>query len=136
MSATFLLVYFVCLKESTFETKKNVFYLISKVLFVLEIIRFKFFRYSNVMTSSDAQAWNTKQNLLNNLGSKHSLIMKFGQYVHYYKIQFCIKKICERCGLETSSRPFLIFKGFSVKRNLRRSACWFGKISIALILHI
>ena len=38
--ATFLLVYFVCLKESTRETKKNVFYFTSKALFVLEIIIF------------------------------------------------------------------------------------------------
>ena len=31
------------------------------------------------MTSSNAQAWNTKHILLNNLGSKHSLVIKFGQ---------------------------------------------------------
>ena len=36
----FLLVCFVCLKESTFETRKNVFYFTSKALFVLEIIKF------------------------------------------------------------------------------------------------
>ena len=35
-----LLVCFVCLKDSTCETKKNVFYFTSKVLFVLEIIKF------------------------------------------------------------------------------------------------
>ena len=41
LSATFLLVYyFVCLKESTYETRKNVFYFTLKVLFVLEIIKF------------------------------------------------------------------------------------------------
>ena len=40
VSATFLLVCFVCIKESTFETKKNVFYFTSKALFVLQIIRF------------------------------------------------------------------------------------------------
>ena len=33
-------VCFVCLKESTCETKKNVFYFTSKALFVLEIIKF------------------------------------------------------------------------------------------------
>ena len=38
VSATFLLVYFACLKESTCETGKNVFYFTSKALFVLEII--------------------------------------------------------------------------------------------------
>ena len=38
VSATFLLVCFLYLKESTCETRKNVFYFISKALFVLEII--------------------------------------------------------------------------------------------------
>ena len=40
VSATFLLVYFVYLKESTYETRKNVFNFNSKALFVLEIIKF------------------------------------------------------------------------------------------------
>ena len=40
VSAIFLLVCFVCLNESTRETRKNVFYFISKALFVLEIIKF------------------------------------------------------------------------------------------------
>ena len=40
VSATFLLVCLVSLKESTCETKKNVFYFISKALFLLEIIKF------------------------------------------------------------------------------------------------
>ena len=40
VSATFLLVCFVCLKESTHETRKNVFYFTSKVLLILEIIKF------------------------------------------------------------------------------------------------
>ena len=40
VSAIFLLVCFVCPKESTWESRKNVFYFTSKALFVLEIIRF------------------------------------------------------------------------------------------------
>ena len=51
LSATFLLVCFVCLKERTCETRKNIFCFISKALFVLEIIKFYIFRYSDVMTS-------------------------------------------------------------------------------------
>ena len=31
---------FVCVKESTCETRKNVFYFTSKALFILEIIKF------------------------------------------------------------------------------------------------
>ena len=40
VSATFFLVCFVCLNESTPGTRKNVFYFTSKALFVLEIIKF------------------------------------------------------------------------------------------------
>ena len=40
VSATFLLVCVVCLKESTCETRKNVFDFTSRALFVLEIIKF------------------------------------------------------------------------------------------------
>ena len=39
-SITFVLVCFVCLKERTCETRRNVFYFTSKALFVLEIIKF------------------------------------------------------------------------------------------------
>ena len=38
VSATFLLVCFVCLTESTCETRKNAFYFTLKALLVLEII--------------------------------------------------------------------------------------------------
>ena len=76
-----------------------------------------------------------KHILLNNLGSKRSLVMKFGQFMQYYKIIF-IKKFYEKCGLETSSRPFLIFKESSVKKILWRSVCWFGQILIDLLLQI
>ena len=58
--------FFVYRKESTFKTRKNVFYFTSNPLFILEIIKFKLFRYSNVMTSK-----HETQNTLKNLGSKH-----------------------------------------------------------------
>ena len=48
----------------------------------------------------------TRNILLNNLGSKHSLVMKIGQFMKYYKIKFFIEKFYEKCGLETSPRPF------------------------------
>ena len=53
VSATFLLVCFVYLKESTFATRKNVYFTL-KALFVLEIVRSQLFRNSNVMTTSNA----------------------------------------------------------------------------------
>ena len=40
VSATFLLVSFVCLKESTLGRRANLFYFTSKALFILEIIKF------------------------------------------------------------------------------------------------
>ena len=40
VSATFLLVCFVCLKGCTCETRENIFYFTSKAFFVLEIIKF------------------------------------------------------------------------------------------------
>ena len=39
VSATFLQVCFLCLKESTFETRKNTFYFTWKALFILKIIK-------------------------------------------------------------------------------------------------
>ena len=80
-SATFLLVCFLSLKESFCETMKNVFYFSSKALFVLEKIKVLNFRYSNIMTSSNAKAQNKKYILLNNLRSKHSLSVKLGQFM-------------------------------------------------------
>ena len=56
VSATFLLVCFLSLKESFCETMKNVFYFTSKALFVLENIKVLNFSYSNIMTSSNAEA--------------------------------------------------------------------------------
>ena len=38
VSATCLQVCFVCLKKSTFETRKKIFYFTSKALLILEII--------------------------------------------------------------------------------------------------
>ena len=40
ISATFLLVYFLSLNNSTFQTRKNVFYFTAEALFVLEKIKF------------------------------------------------------------------------------------------------
>ena len=88
-----------------------------------QILTFSIFK---IMTSSNAQAWNTKHILLSNLESKHNLLMKFGQFMQSHKIIFFIKKFYKICDLETSSRPFLIFKESFVKKILWRSACWSG----------
>ena len=49
---------------------------------------------------------NTK---LNNLGSKHSLLINFSQFMSYYKKK-CIRKFYENCDLKTSPGPFCICK--------------------------
>ena len=62
------------------------------------------------MTSSNAQAWNTKHILLNNLGSKHSLVMKFGQFMQYYKITFLSKNSTKNMAWKLVPGPFLFLK--------------------------
>ena len=79
VSATFLIFCFVCLKESTCETRKNVFYLTSKALFVLEII----FNFPDIQMSGRHQmpkheTRNTRNTRIT-WEVKHSLVMKFGQ---------------------------------------------------------
>ena len=90
------------------------------------------FQILSVMTSSNTEAWNTKQILLNNWGNKHSLVMKTGQFI-YYKRKIFIKKFFKNCDLEISSRSFFTLKESSVKRNLRMLACWFEYKNIILI---
>ena len=98
--------FFVCLKESTWETKKNAAYFTSKAPLVYEIINFWHFRYSNIVMSSNAQAWNTKHISLNNLGSKRSLVMKFGQFMQYYKIIFLSKNSTKNVAWKLVPGPF------------------------------
>ena len=65
------------------------------------------------MTSSNASAKNRKYILLNNLESKHSLLMKFGQVMSNSKRNNFIEKFCKSCNLKTSSRPFCVCKDLS-----------------------
>ena len=82
VSATFLLVCFVCLKESTCETRK--------IFFVSLRELFSFFFFGSNLNFSDIQtSWRhqmpkheTRKNILmNNVGSKLSLLMKFGRFL-------------------------------------------------------
>ena len=138
MSATFLLVRFLSLKESTYNTNRNVFYFISsfflilkqstyetkkyvfyctlKALFILEVI--KFWNVQIFKCQSHQMLKHETQNiLLNNLGSKHSVITK--------------EKI-----LSKNSMKNMAWKESCIKRNLRRLAWWFEQILIVLLLHI
>ena len=66
------------------------------------------------MTSSN-------EDLLNKLGSKHSLLMKSGQFMSYYKRKDFIKKFYKHCNLKISFRPFCVGK---IKNNI----CWKKKL--------
>ena len=57
------------------------------------------------MTSSNAQAKNTKH-ILNDLGSKRSLVMKFGQFMQYHKIIFSSKNSMKNLAWELVPYPF------------------------------
>ena len=48
--------------------------------------------------------------LLDNLGSKHSLVMKFDQMMQYCKRKILIKKPYINYDLETSSRPYCVYR--------------------------
>ena len=45
--------------------------------------------------------------------SKHSLSMKFGQFISYYKWKNFIKKFFWNCDLKTNSRPFCVCQELS-----------------------
>ena len=59
------------------------------------------------MTSSNAQAWYKKFISLNNLGSKYSLLIKFGQFMSYYKKK---KKKKKNENWKLVSGPFVFEK--------------------------
>ena len=58
------------------------------------------------MTASNAQAWNTKPMLLNNLESKRSLVMKFGQFMQYHKIIFLSENSTKNVAWKLVPGPF------------------------------
>ena len=75
--ATFLLVCFVCLKRGLVKQGK-MFFIHFKALLILEIASFKFL---DIQMHYVIKCVSTKHILLNNLGSKYSLVMKFGQFI-------------------------------------------------------
>ena len=110
VSVTFLLVCFLSLKESFCETRKNVFILLQKLLPLLRKSKFWIFKFYEFI-----KCLSIKQEiiLLNNLGSKHSLLMKFGLFMSNYKRKMFTKKFYINCDLKTSSRLFCVCKELS-----------------------
>ena len=63
----------------------------------------------NFIISWNTEAWNKKCVLPNDLGSKHSLIMKFGQFMSCYKRRVYIEK-CKKYVARKLVWGFLVFK--------------------------
>ena len=104
-STTFLLVNFVCLKESTCEKRFLFNFKSSLRSRENQILEFFIFKFRDII-----KCLSIKQEYisLNNLGSKYSQLMRFGQFMSYYKK--LIKKFYKNCYLKTSSRPFCVCK--------------------------
>ena len=112
--ATFLIVCFVYLKQSTSETWKNVSYYSSKA--PNQLLTFQIFKFHDVI-----KCLSMKHETFYWINWEvHSLVMKFYKFMSYHKTKFFIKKLYEKFGLKTNSRPFSIFKKSSVIRNLPR----------------
>ena len=79
--------------------------------------------------TSNAQSWNTKYILLSNFGSKHSLVMKFGQFMKYYKMQLLSKKYIKNVSLVCKRHKHHILTSETLWRVLWTSSsliCHFG----------
>ena len=67
---------------------------------------FKFSKFHDVIKCLSV---NNKYILLNNLGSKHGLLMKVGLFISYSE-RNNFKNLYKKFGLKTSSRPFRVCK--------------------------
>ena len=122
VSAIFSLVSFVYLKETTCETRKNVFYFTSKALFRSwdnQILTFQIFKYHDII---NAQAWNTKRILLNNLASKQSLIMKFGLVYVILQNKISYQKILWKMWLGNKFQALFNFHRIIYKKEFEEAS--------------
>ena len=120
VSATFLLLCFLSLKESTCETRKNEGKN-EKMFFISLWKLFSFSRKSN-FSILDVKTLRCHQmpkiKTRNTFYSvtwevNNSLLMKLCQFMSYYKRKKFIKKLYKNCGLKTSSRLFCVSKELS-----------------------
>ena len=116
VSIIFLLLCFVNLKESTCETRKNMFCFISKALFVFEIIKFNF---------SDFQiSWRHQMPMLETRNKFHWITWKVNTVWSWNLDSLCNiakEKILSKTSMKNDtwkviSGSFLIFEESSVKR--------------------
>ena len=74
-----------------------------------------------------------KHILLNNLESKHSLVINLGQFMKYYKRSLFIKIFYEKCDLETKLQTLFNLQRILCKKESEQA---YIKILIVLVLHI
>ena len=112
VSATFVLVCFLTLNEVLLKLGKMLFISLQKL--------FSFSRKSNFRILHFQILWRhqmPKHKTRNTFHWKtweYSLLMKFGQFMSYYKRKNFIKKFNKNCSLKTSSRPFCVCKEWSI----------------------
>ena len=109
VSATFLLVCFLSLNENTCQLKKMFFILLQKIC---SLLRNSKFRIVGIQISWRHQM--TKHKARNTFywitWKVNSLLMKYGQFISYYKRRYLIKKLCKNSVLKTSFRAFVFPK--------------------------
>ena len=116
--AVCLLVCFVCPKERNCETRKKCFLFHFESSFRSwnnQILNFQIFKCDDVIKCLSIKH---KTHFTELLGTETQLDNEIWPVYVALEDNFFIIKFYGRCGLETSSRPFLIFKELSVKRNL------------------
>ena len=103
---------FLSLNKSTCQTRKNVFYFTWKALFVREKINFKILHF-RILRCHQMPKNKTTNTFYWITWELNSLLMKFGQFMSYYKKKKFIKQFCKNHSLKTSSRPFCFYKELS-----------------------
>ena len=113
VSATFSLVCFLSLKESTWETRKNVFLFHFKSSFRSrenQILEFEIFKFHDVILPEHR----TRNKFYGITREVNSLLMEFDQFMSYHKRKRFIRKLYENCSLKTSPRPFYACKELGI----------------------
>ena len=105
VSARFLLVCFLSLKESTFETWKSFYFHFKSSFRSRENqidIQLSWGHQMPKHKTGNTTCWTT--------WSKHSLLMKFGQFMSGCKTRNFIEKLYKYCDHKISSRTFCVCK--------------------------
>ena len=112
VSATFSLVCFLSLNESTCQTRKIFFILHQNFCSLSRNSKFKILDIQ-ISWRHQMPKHKTRNTFYWIMWKVNSLLMKYGQFISYYKRRYLIKKLYKNCVLKTSSRPFCVPKKLS-----------------------